>query len=241
MARAAPKYRRRAGCFGVHACRGERMSHKSEPFLAWPGWKHLRFAALVSLAGMLLFLCVYGGCDAITAHRTFRVKVHFDSELAIPFVPDAVLAYMSIYPLFFAAPFVLRQQGEFLSLALALDLAIIVAGLCFLLFPAQLAFPPSDHLGAFPGLFRFADWLNLTYNLAPSLHVALSVGCIAAFAGRVSVAGKVLLWLWAVAIAFSTLLTHQHHVLDAVSGFALGLAVAPLARAVLRRSGPAKP
>ena len=216
------------------------MSGTSEPFFAWPGWKHLRFAGIVSLAGTVLFLCVYGGCDAITAHRTFRVRVHFDSELGIPFVPEAVVVYMSIYLLFIAAPFVLRGRMEFLSLALALDLAIVLSGACFLLFPAQLAFPAPQQLGAFPRLFRFADWLNLTYNLAPSLHVALSVGCVAALAKHASGVGKILLWLWAVAIAVSTVLTHQHHVVDAVSGFALGLAVTLVPRAVLRRGGTTK-
>jgi membrane-associated phospholipid phosphatase len=32
-----------------------------------------------------------------------------------------------------------------------------------------------------------------------------------------------LLWLWAAAIAASTVLTHQHHIIDAVTGWALGV------------------
>jgi len=91
------------------------------------------------------------------------------------------------------------------------------------LWSAELAFAPPQDLGAFPELFRFADRLNLTYNLVPSLHVALSVLCIAAFSARANPAGKVLFWIWAVAIALSTLLTHQHHVIDVVAGFALAL------------------
>src|SRR5258705_11399007 len=153
MAWTSPKYGSGPGTFSLRARPGARMSGNSEPFLAWPGWKHLRFAGIVSFTGTILFLCVFGGCDAITAHRTFRVRVHFDSELAIPFVPEAVLVYMSIYLLFVAGPFVLRGRKEFLALALALDLAIVVSGVCFLLFPAQLAFPAPDRLGAFPGLF----------------------------------------------------------------------------------------
>lgn len=199
------------------------MSNPSEPFWGWPGWRHLRFAALVSGIGILWFLLVYVGCDTITAHRTLRVRIHLAAELNLPFVPETVLIYMSIYLLFLAAPFILRQRLEFLVLAITLNLVILISGICFLLLPAQLAFAPPANLGAFPALFRFADRLNLTYNLVPSLHVALSVTCLAVFARRASRMGKILLWSWAVAIAISTLLTHQHHILDAITGFGLGL------------------
>jgi membrane-associated phospholipid phosphatase len=199
------------------------MSNPSVPFWGWPGWRHLRFAAWVSGIGILWFLLVYVGCDTITAHRSLRIRIHLDAELNIPFVPETVLIYMSIYLLFLAAPFILRQRREFLALAVTLNLVILISGICFLLVPAQLAFAPPANLGAFPNLFRFADRLNLTYNLVPSLHVALSVTCIAVFARRAGRTGKILLWVWAVAIAASTLLTHQHHVLDAITGFGLGL------------------
>lgn len=201
------------------------MSDPSAPFLGWPGWRHLKLAALVSLVGVLWFVLVYGGCDSITAHREARVRIHFDWETKIPFAPDAVLVYMSIYPLFVAAPFVLRQRREFLALAITLNMVILAGGLGFLLIPAQLAFPPSNDPGLFPRLFRFADRLNLTYNLVPSLHVALSLACLGAFAGKTGRAGRMLLWSWAAAVAASTLLTHQHHVVDVVSGAVLGWAM----------------
>lgn len=197
------------------------MSGRSEPFFGWPGWKHLCYAAWLSLAGVLWFLLVYGGADALNARRAFRVPVHLNAELAIPFIPETVLIYMSIYLLFLAAPFVLRQRQEFLALSMTLNAIILIAGICFMLVPAEPAFAPPKNLGAFPGLFRFADWLNLTTNLVPSLHVALSVGCVAAFATRAGSIGKTVLWIWAAATAASTLLTHQHHVVDVVAGLAL--------------------
>jgi len=212
------------------------MSDPSAPFLVWPGGRHLRLAALVSLVGGLWFVLVYSGCDAITAHRDARVRIHFDWETKIPFVPDAVLVYMSIYPLFFAAPFVLRQRQEFLALAVTLNTVILAGGLGFLLLPAQLAFPPSDELGLFPHLFRFADRLNLTYNLVPSLHVALSVACIGAFVSKTGQAGRILLWSWSAAIAASTLLTHQHHLVDVVSGGGLGWAMSRFVFPLLQRA-----
>ena len=194
------------------------------PLLAWPGWKHLVFSTWVTLLGVIWFCLIYGGADAFTAHRHTRVRIHFDAELDIPFVPEAVVVYMSVYLLFLAAPFIVRHQREFLALALTLDILIFVSGIGFLLVPAQLAFAPPSNLGAFPELFRFADRLNLTYNLVPSLHVALSACCVSVFVRHASRIGRMFLLLWAAAIALSTLLMHQHHVLDVVTGLLLALA-----------------
>ena len=197
------------------------MSEGSEPVWGWPGWKHLRFAWLLSLAGLLWFMLVYGGADALTAHRSFRVRVYLNAELAIPFIPEAAIMYMSIYPLFIAAPFILRRRAEFVALAMTLNVTILIAGICFLLFPAQVGFPPPRNFGAFPNLYHFADRLSLAYNLVPSLHVALSAICIAVLGRRAGIVWKILLWTWAIAIAISTVLIHKHHLLDVVTGFAL--------------------
>ncbi len=195
------------------------------PFLAWPGWAHLRYAALLSIANTLWFVLVYGGMDALTARRTFRVPVHFPAELAIPFIPAMTPFYMSIYLLFWMAPFVLRTSREFRALVVTLAVVTFCSGIGFLLFPADLAFAPprEEDLGIWAGLFHFADKLNLTYNLLPSLHVAFAVICVAVFSARATVAGKALLWFWAAMVAASTVLIHQHHLLDVATGWLLAL------------------
>jgi membrane-associated phospholipid phosphatase len=194
-----------------------------QPFLAWPGWQHLRFAWLLSAANGIWFAFVYGGCDWITAHRSLRVAVHIPIELSIPLVPAAVLGYLSIYALFLAGPFIIRERGEFIALILGLALATLAGGIGFLLIPSCTAFQPPGELGIWADLFHFADRLNLDYNLVPSLHVALSVACVAAFGRHTARVGRLALWLWAAAIALSTLLTHQHHVVDVISGWVVGI------------------
>ena len=198
---------------------------RAVPFLAWPGWAQLRYAVLLSIANTLWFVLVYVGMDALTARRTFRVPVHFPAELAIPFVPAMTLFYMSIYLLFWMAPFVLRTRREFRALVITLAIAIFCGGIGFLLFPADLAFAPprEEDLGIWAALFHFADKLNLTYNLLPSLHVAFAVICVAIFSARAPLAGKVLLWFWAAMVAASTVLLHQHHLLDVATGWLLAL------------------
>jgi membrane-associated phospholipid phosphatase len=198
---------------------------RSASFLAWPGWAHLRYAAQLSLANTLWFVLVYGGMDSLTARRSFRVPVHFPAELAIPFIPAMTLFYMSIYLLFWMAPFVLRTRREFRALVITVAFAILCGGIGFLLFPADLAFAPprEEDLGIWAGLFHFADQLNLNYNLLPSLHVAFAVICVVIFSIRAPVVGKVLLWFWAAMVAASTVLIHQHHLLDVATGWLLAL------------------
>lgn len=177
----------------------------------------------------VLFCVVYGGADWVTAHRTLRIPVHTQWELALPLWPWMILVYMSIYPLMWAAPFMLDSTRQIRALCWSLGAVILAAGVGFLLCPAQLAFsPPPADMGIWTGLFRFADWLNLDYNLVPSLHVALAVTCVSAYTSH----GNKLWWLWGALIAASTLLTHQHHVIDVASGWLLGIAGGRLYRGI---------
>ena len=204
------------------------------PFLAWPGWAHLRAAWLLTALVSMWFVIVYAGADFLTGRSQRYVRVHLDAELHLPMVPAFTVVYMSIYLLFLAVPFVLRTEREIRELAAAQAVAILTAGISFLLFPSRLAYPkPSDvDLGMWKPLFDFADRLNLDYNLVPSLHVALSVVCIEMFCIHAHTSGKLLLRGWAILIAASTLLTHQHHALDAITGWILAVLMVALTRRV---------
>ena len=203
---------------------------RGRQFFGWPGWPFLRFAWLLSAANAVWFAFVFVGCDWLTARRTLRVPIHLPVELSIPFVPGAVVVYMSIYALFLAGPFIVRERHEFTALIRALALATLLGGIGFLLVPSRAAFAAPGDPGIWAGLFHCADRLNLDYNMVPSLHVALSVCCIAAYARHAAPPGRALLWAWAAAIALSTVLTHQHHVIDVVSGWAVGLVAQRIAQ-----------
>jgi hypothetical protein len=200
----------------------------NRPFFAWPGWSFLWFAFCLSAANALWFLFVYVGSDWITSRRTLRVPVHLPIELSIPLVPAMVVGYMSLYLLFAAGPFIVRDRQEFRALIYSLALATFIGGIGFLLLPARSAFAPPGNLGLWKSLFEFADWMNLDYNMVPSLHVAFAVCCIAAFARHASGAGRLCLWFWALLIALATVLTHQHHIIDAVTGWIVGIVASRL-------------
>jgi membrane-associated phospholipid phosphatase len=200
------------------------MNVAPDKYPRFPGWRHLGTAAVLSFAVLVLFCLVYGATDYLSHGRTL-VKVHFEAELSIPFVPAMTLAYVSMYGIFVLAPFLLRAQRELLALAAALAAAILVAGACFIVWPAEPAFPRPNDLGIWAPLYRAADWINLRYNMTPSLHVGLSIATVSILTRRCRRSFAVLLWIWGALVCVSTLFTHQHHLLDVATGIALGVAV----------------
>lgn len=194
-------------------------------FADWPGWRHLGRTVLVGLALSAWFAAIYGGANWLTQWRSTRFRVHLDCELRIPFVAAMIAGYMSIYPLLWCAPFVLRRPSELAALARVLALTTLCGGIGFLLLPSELAWAPPAPSGPWASLFAFADRVNLTYNLVPSLHVALATVCVAIYTRYAGTTAAVGLWTWCAVIAASTVLTHQHHLLDVATGFVLGLAL----------------
>ncbi|NOS72364.1 MAG: hypothetical protein HOP33_20880 [Verrucomicrobia bacterium] len=210
------------------------------PFLDWPGWRHFGFALLLTAIVTAWFAIIFTVTNNFTTSRTTRIRVHLDVELHIPLIPAFIIFYMSIYLLMVAAPFVLRTRHKIMRLAIAQSLTIFAAGICFLLIPAQLAYAPPTELGIWQNLFYFADDLNLDYNLVPSLHVTLSFVCIELFSAHTNTAGKILLRSWGLLIAASTILTHQHHLLDALTGWMLALAIVKTTRSIEKYLPPSK-
>jgi membrane-associated phospholipid phosphatase len=197
---------------------------RSERLLGWPGWGVLGYASVLGVAQTLWFVLIYGGADYLTGLHSYRVRLHLDAELSIPFVPAASLGYVALYPLFCLAPFVLRTRRELNALARTLAVVTLTAGGFFLLIPGLPAFPEPSDLGGWEGLVRFTKRVALTYNFMPSLHVALTAVCALTYATHAGTVGKVVLGLWSAGVSVSTLLLHQHYLVDVVTGYGLAWA-----------------
>ena len=185
--------------------------------------KRLGYAVMWALVLGAWFSLIFYGTDWIASQRPRHVPPHFGWELELPFIPSLTFVYLTIHLVLAIAPLLLLTRRELRALGLALCMDVLLAGIGFISYPAQLAFPPPPNPGAWTALFHFADRLNGDYNLVPSLHVALTVTCIAVYARGVRARCAAGFWLWAGAIAVSTLLTHQHHVIDVVAGWLLGI------------------
>ncbi len=188
----------------------------------------MAYAIGLGLAETAWFALIYGGAAYFTDRHGYRVALHTTADMAMPLVPAAAILYLSLNLLLWCAPFILRTRRELEGLTAALAVATLAAGIGFVCLPAADAFTaPSDgELGHWAGVFHFAQWLALTHNYFPSLHVAFTTICIVVYCQRASALGRLLLWGWGLAIVASTLLTHQHYLADVASGLILGWAAA---------------
>jgi membrane-associated phospholipid phosphatase len=181
-------------------------------------WYFLREAAWVTC----VWLAVYGGVNWITSLHSYRVRLWTDFDLSIPFIPAAAGVYLSIFPMLWIAPLFRRTREELHSLARALTWLILFSGIGFLLLPGDHGHSQPAPAGFNGALFNVADQINMSYNYLPSLHVGMAIVCAFAYSQCVSRRWGVVFWLWAAAIAASTLVTHQHYIADVVTGGALG-------------------
>jgi hypothetical protein len=193
------------------------------------------------------FFSIYPTMNWLTSLRARPWHLYVPAELAIPFVPQFVWAYLSMYALFALPAFVLPEP-RMPPLGKQLIAGSVVSAVVFLLLPAELGFArqlpaaaPYDAI--FAGVFR----VDRPYNLVPSLHVIFSVAIALACADVIRPAARVALLAWLVVIVASTVLIHQHHLIDVGAALAVVFVLrrsftngqAPAPRVVVDRAGRA--
>lgn len=129
--------------------------------------------------------------------------------------------YLSMYLLFALPPFFL-QPLELKRLGIELLVATAVAGVVFVIFPVKLGFErvtPDDPL--YGRIYAAVFSIDKPFNLVPSLHVVYTCAIALSIGRRMREYSRGILLLWATLISLSTLLVHQHHLLDVVSALLL--------------------
>lgn len=180
------------------------------------------FTSWGSLVG-IAFFGIYPTTNWLASLRSEHYSLFIAGELSLPFVPEFVWLYLSMYGLFLLPPFLLNP-AELKRLAKELILATGIAGLVFAAFPARLGFPrtlPEDEIyrTIFQGLFA----VDHPFNLVPSLHVVYTTAISLAVVSHTDAGIRVLLCCWWGLIVSSTVLVHQHHLLDVVTGVSLAV------------------
>lgn len=171
----------------------------------------------------LLFLVVYGWCNWFTAQRANVPTLFFEWERLIPFVPLMIVPYLSIDLFFIAAPFLCRTNRELGTFSTRITAAVLMAGVCFLLFPLRFAFDRPQAEGWLGVAFDWFRSLDQPYNLLPSLHIALRTILADHYAQHTRGLWRYASNFWFILVGLSAVLTYQHHVMDVVAGFALGV------------------
>src|SRR5258708_9789708 len=77
------------------------MSEDALPTPILARWERLRMFSFWSLWIGVAFFGVYPTMNWITSLRSVRLHLYVPAELAIPFVPQFIWAYLSMYVLFF--------------------------------------------------------------------------------------------------------------------------------------------
>jgi membrane-associated phospholipid phosphatase len=188
----------------------------AEPWFRLPDRPTLRTVLGWSLVIDALFFPVYGTVNWLTNQREDLLDLYLPTELAIPLVPEAIWVYLSMLLLFCLPIFTLSRERA-RNEALAAILGLFAAATIWLLLPGRLGFErvlPAGYEALYGTIFA----LDAPHNLVPSLHVVFSTLTVLACGQNAPGLARFGLWIWLVCIMASTLLTHQHHVLDVATG-----------------------
>ncbi len=198
---------------------------RTEAWMRRPSRECFRAFIVYGAVLTLLWCVVYGGANWIVSAHDQRVRLHFDWEMSLPFLPGAAVVYLSLFPMLWLSPFVIHSAERLKELAKALARLICISGVGFLLLPSDDVRVHGAVSGFSGWVFELADRINLDHNHFPSLHVGMAVLCARTLARTAGRRAAAVVWIWALAISLSTLITHQHYVVDVVAGGLLGWCV----------------
>ena len=198
----------------------------------------LKVLLFYALAFLICFYFFYGLSSLVYNDDTVGMEVAFAWEKNIPFIPEFAWIYNSLALLLSCSLFIIRKRDRVHGYFIVLCAQVIIASIIFLWLPIEKTFPPRYGAETLPWIFILADTVNLDHNDFPSLHVCLAFTASLISARYVRPLYALLLIAWAVLIALSTMLIHEHHFIDVAGGLVLSLigAVAYAQRSV-RLSG----
>lgn len=149
-------------------------------------------------------------------------------DRSIPFVPDSIWIYVSLY-LYIPYVYLLNRCSVSLNKHLYSFLfSILFSIVCFWLFP--IAYPrelfplPEDTGGITQFIFQVLRSVDRPNNCSPSLHVALAYQIAFGFLEDQKRYFPLFI-VWATALSVSTMTTKQHYFSDVVSGLVLAVFV----------------
>jgi hypothetical protein len=170
---------------------------------------YLSYAFVVAL----LFVIGYGSANWLAAQRATHLKLFLDAELVIPLLPAMIWVYLSINLLFVLPIFRLDREALHL-LGRRMIAATVAATLVFLAMPTTIGFARLDAASDGYAIFQLLYAIDHPFNCVPSLHIAYSTLIVAALARNSRWALQAALAAWLALIMASTVLTHQHHLID---------------------------
>ena len=175
---------------------------------------------IVSVANLILFLAVYVPLNYFGAIHGAALFL-FSWEKIIPLIPWMIVPYIS-FNLLFIVPLMVIPSEVVRRVGVTFAITTVSAGTIFLLFPTHNAFPQIVPQGLFSSLFLGLYSVDLPSNMFPSLHVAYStLFLLFSYPYIRNRSLKIVFVCWVGVVIASTVLTHQHHVMDVIGGLVL--------------------
>jgi hypothetical protein len=169
----------------------------------------------------VVFFGVYPTMNWLTSLRSAPFHLYVPAELAIPFFPQFIWAYLSMYVLFLLPPFFM-PAAHMPALGKQLIAGSLASALSFLFLPAKLGFVRQLPASApYTAIYGRVFSLDRPYNLVPSLHVIFSAAIALACADFARPLARAGLLVWLGVIVASTVFVHQHHLLDLAAALAI--------------------
>ena len=192
----------------------------------------------------LLHIAIFAFFYGLTNNRAATLSMdelyigYHPLELEIPFYPNWFIVYFSAnimlwVPYFFLPPYRFRRYF------VAQILATVTAAFFFYLFPFHCGYIreiPTE--GPWKEALTFFYELDERHNLNPSLHIGFSTLILLFSRERARGISYIVLHVWTLAIYFSVVLTHQHHILDIATGILLSCTMYKLANTLCDNWGP---
>lgn len=184
----------------------------------------LRLRAACAVVCGAIFALVYN----LTNHSAATGAVgrwYAEWELAIPLVDWMIVPYWSLDLLFVGGFLVCTGRAELRSLSRRVVAATLIAAAGFIALPLEPGYARSLEHGMWSPLFAALYAFDQPHNLFPSLHVAFALILHATYARHLNGLARRAAQLWFALVAASTVLVHQHHLIDVAGGAALGVVV----------------
>lgn len=186
-----------------------------------------------SYAFFSLIMCFVVNCLVYwVTQRLAGGMYHYDLtnsfDRAVPFMPQWVVIYILSYP-FWVISYAItskKTSKEFwYRFAFADMLARVVCGIIFVAFPTTNIRPDIVGTGLMDLAMKFIYYMDVPYNLFPSIHCLASLMCYLGIRKCQDVPKwyKGFTLLFAVLIFASTQFTKQHYIVDVIGGVAIAL------------------